>query len=69
MILGVTKLLQDSKDIMRDSNPQPLTFAKVTDPCHLLTAIFHLKHICISLRGSWAYLSSHLYGTKHLGEF
>lgn len=52
MILGVTKLLQDSKDIMRDSNPQTLTFDKVTDPSHLLRASFHLKHICISFRGS-----------------
>ena len=60
MLPGVTKLLQDSEDIMRDSNSPPLTFAKVADPSRLPTAIFNSNHICISLEASWAFQDSHM---------
>lgn len=60
MLPGVTKLLQYSEDIMSDSNSPPLTFAKVTDPSRLPTAVFNSYHICISLEASWAFQDSHM---------
>lgn len=44
MLLGVTKLPQESEDIVRESNPQP--FAKVTIPSPPLGKSQLKIHLC-----------------------